>query len=91
MMKLNKEKFLKTELGAEMANCIDCWDLYLSKKDYESALICQAQWTIYQMAIKQFYGVEYHFTRTDDYYGIVTEDETDWLYKVERDLNNYIK
>lgn len=40
MMKLNKEKFLKTELGAEMVNCIDCWDLYLSKKDYESALIC---------------------------------------------------
>ncbi len=30
-MKMNKEKFLKTELGAEMKNCIDCWDLYLNK------------------------------------------------------------
>lgn len=36
------------------------------------------------MAVKQFYGVEYHFTRTDEYYGIVTADEKDWLYKVER-------
>ena len=89
-MKMNKEKFLKTELGAEMTNCIDCWDLYLSKKDHESALLCQAQWTIYKMAIKQFYSIEYHFTRTDDYYGIVTEDESDWLYKVERNLNDYI-
>ena len=36
------------------------------------------------MAIQQFYGVEYCFTRTDKYYGLVTENETDWLFKVER-------
>lgn len=36
------------------------------------------------MAIRQFYGVEYCFTRTDTYYGLVTEDETDWLFRVER-------
>ena len=82
-MKMNKEKFLKTELGAEMKNCIDCWDLYLNK-DFESAKLCQAQWEVYQMAIKQFYGIEYHFTRTDEYYGIVTADEKDWLYKIEK-------
>ena len=84
-MKLNKEKFLKTEFGAEMTNCIDCWDLYLSTKDYGSARLCQEQWDVYQMAVKQFYGVEYHFTRTNEYYGIVTADEKDWLYKVERE------
>ena len=85
-MKMNKEKFLKTELGAEMKNCIDCWDLYLNK-DFESAKLCQAQWEVYQMSIKQFYGIEYHFTRTDEYYGIVTEDYNDWLYKVEKTQN----
>lgn len=83
-MILNKENFLKSELGAEMTNCIDCWDLYLSTKDYDSAKLCQAQWDVYQIAVKQFYGIEYHFTRTNEYYGIVTEDYKDWLYKVER-------
>ena len=83
-MKMNKEKFLKTEFGSEMTNCIDCWDLYLSTKDYDSSKLCQAQWEVYQMAVKQFYGIEYHFTRTDERYGIVTEDYKDWLYKVER-------
>jgi len=83
-MKLNKEKFLKTEFGAEMTNCIDCWDLYLSTENYIRARLYQEQWDVYQLAIKQFYGVEYHFTRTDEYYGIVTEDYNNWLYKVEK-------
>ena len=26
IMKLNKEKFLKTEVGAELENCIKVWD-----------------------------------------------------------------
>lgn len=36
------------------------------------------------MILRQFYGMEFHFTRTDEYFGIVTEDETVWLMKVER-------
>lgn len=83
-MKMSKEKFLKTEFGAEMTNCIDCWDFYIYTNNYNSAKLCQAQWEVYQMAVKQFYGIEYHFTRTNEYYGIVTADEKDWLYKVER-------
>ena len=70
-----------------MINCVDCWDLYLSTKDYDRARLCQEQWDVYQMAVKQFYGIEYHFTRTDEYYGIVTEDCKDWLYKVEKTQN----
>ena len=46
MIKMNKDKFLKTEFGAEMKNCIDCWDLYLNK-DFDSAKLCQAQWEVY--------------------------------------------
>ena len=83
-MKFNKEKFLKTELGTEMTHCIDCWDKYLEKGDLDEAKIFQFQWFVYQTTIKQFYGIEYHFTRTDEYYGLVTEDYKDWLYKVER-------
>ena len=58
----------------------------LSINSYEMKCVesCFAQWEIYKMAIKQFFGIEYHFTRTDEYFGIVTEDETDWLIKIER-------
>lgn len=37
------------------------------------------------MAVKQFYGVEYHFTRTDDYFGCCTEDGEDFLFRFERE------
>lgn len=84
MLKLNKEKFLKTELGAELDSCIKSWDAALESNDREVSTWCQAQWEVYKMTIKQFYGVEYCFTRTDEYFGLVTEDETDWLIKVER-------
>lgn len=45
---------------------------------------CQAQWEVYQLAMRNFFKKDYHFTRTDDYFGVVTEDGTDWLLKVER-------
>lgn len=84
MMKMNKEKFLKTELGSSMTECIRAWDFWLDTNNRKACNICQAQWEVYQMAIKQFYGIKYHFTRTDEYFGACTEDETDWLFKVER-------
>lgn len=105
-MQLNKEEFLKTELGGSLDECIKSWDAAIigrkenrpgtvsgdsvSELDYEyfnhTCDLCQAQWEVFQLAIKQFYGIEYHFSRTDEYFGLVTEDETDWLMKVERQL-----
>ena len=89
-MKLNKEKFLKTELGSNLYECITAWDCWLnlnySVSRSKSIAWCQAQWEVYQMALKQFYGVEYHFTRTDEYFGVCTGDETDGLFKVEREI-----
>ena len=86
-MKFNKENFLKTKFGADMVKCIDDWDLCLDTKDYSSARLYQKQWEVYQTAIKQFYGIEVHFTRTNEHYGIVVEDDKNWLYKVEKRLN----
>ncbi len=95
-MKLNKERFLRTELGSSLKDCVTSWDIALDacrehayytdeyKRNRKVADWCQAQWKVYKMAIQQFYGVEYCFTRTDKYYGLVTENETDWLFKVER-------
>ena len=35
-------------------------------------------------AIRQFYGIEFNFTRTDEYFGICNDDETIWLMKENR-------
>lgn len=99
-MKLNKEKFLKTEMGGELKSCITAWDKALDecrkweyytpeyKRERKVADWCQAQWEVYKMAIRQFYGIEYNFTRTDEYYGLVTADELDWLFKVEKNATD---
>ena len=81
-MKMNKEQFLKTEFGGELESTITAWDDALSRNREDKEVLrtlawCQAQWEVYRMAIKHFYGVEYHFTRTDEYYGLCTEDESD--------------
>ena len=70
-MKMNKEQFLKTEFGGELESTITAWDDALSRNREDKEVLrtlawCQAQWEVYRMAIKHFYGVEYHFTRTDE-------------------------
>ena len=85
-MKFNKQKFLITELGGSLQECITAWDKWLEIGDRKAALWCQAQWEVYKMALRQFYGIEYFFTRTVEYFGVCTWDETDWLFKVEREL-----
>lgn len=85
-MKLNKEKFLKTELGGNLDECVKSWDFALrgGNKTKPLADWCQAQWEVYQIMFRQMYGIEYHFSRTKEYFGICTEDHEDWLIKVER-------
>lgn len=103
-MKLNKEKFLKTELGQNLKELVTSWDKALNtiscrsgcstftdeyRRASETEKWCQAQWKVYQIMLKQFYNVEYHFSRTDDFCGIVTDIEyTDILFKVERKGSN---
>lgn len=90
-MMMNKKKFLKTEFGAGLENVIRTWDMVLEQNREDSTAMkertwCQAQWEVYQLAMKQFYGIEYHFTRTDEYFGICTGDGGDYLLKIERDV-----
>lgn len=91
-MMLNKEKFLKTEFGSGIKRVVEVWDQALEKPNrytdpevLRTLTCCQAQWEVYKLAMKQFYDIEYCFTRTDEYYGLCTEDESDWLMKVERE------
>ncbi len=99
-MLLNRERFLKTEFGAALEELIREWDSALETREDENGVRhilldgsrrnirerCLAQWEVYQLAMKQFYGIEFHFTRTDEYFGVCTEDGQDWLLKVDRNL-----
>lgn len=100
-MKINKEKFLKTELGSGLKECVIAWDRALDEcgkrrhseigcsKARRAADRCQAQWEVYQVVLRQFYGIEYHFTRSDGHVGVVTEDGGDWLFRMEKGEEGY--
>ena len=98
-MKLVKARFEKTEFGGQMVETVKAIDFYLEEKSHTSQWqepekykrlskdIDQlfAQFEIFKLAVKQFYGVEYHFTRTDDYFGCCTNDGEDFLFRFERE------
>lgn len=83
-MKLNKEKFMKTEMGGELEETIRTWDKAIDERRKATPGIgnpdqglgfkywdntcrsCQDRWEVFKLAIKQFYGIEFFFTRTDE-------------------------
>lgn len=82
-LKLDKEEFMESDLGKELINCLTRLDEALDKRRDEIIISSfLARWEVYQMIFRQYYGMEYCFTRTDEYYGVVTEDEKDWLFRV---------
>lgn len=95
-MKLNKEEFLRTDFGRDLRDCIALWDRAIDdsnihscwteeyEMDYSIIRTCGERWKVYKEAIKHFYGIEYCLSRTDEYFGLVTEDEKDWLFKEEK-------
>lgn len=90
-MTLDKEEFLKTELGRELKRMITRWDQVLTddshtEKNIQVFLRCQAQWDVYRMAIRHCYGMDCQLIRTDEYFGLCTKDKSDWLMKVDREL-----
>lgn len=93
--RIKLDKFLLTEFGSSMVACVEAWDDTLSRISYndlsdkmirlrEDCSCLQARWEVYKMALKYIFGVDYHFTRTDEYFGICTADESEWLIKKER-------
>ena len=98
-MKLVKARFERTEFGGQMVETVKAIDFYLEEKSHTSQWQepekykrlrkdidrLFAQFEIFKLAVKQFYGVEYHFTRTDDYFGCCTNDGEDFLFRFERE------
>lgn len=99
-MKLEKESFFKTEFGCELRDTVKAIDVNMIQQrkisewkqpEEYSRLRAEldllfAKWEVFKLAIKQFYGIEYNFTRTDEYFGVCTEDESDYLIKEERPM-----
>lgn len=92
MQEFNREEFLESKLFLSIKVCVcllDC--VCLLEEDIvngnPSYLAHISEWRAYQKALKFITGKEYFFTRTDECYGICTEDEKDWLYYVGRRLD----
>lgn len=88
-MLLNRKKFLnETEFGRAMEKLVREWDGLLETKETPETIRkeahCMSQWEVYQLAMKQFYGLDCHFTRTNEYFGIWIEDDATFLLKVDR-------
>lgn len=85
-MKMNKEKFLKTEFGAEMDQTVKALDQALTEKPADRNAINElfARLDVYKQGVRTFYGINLYFTRTSKYFGMCTEDESYYLIKVER-------
>lgn len=81
-------EFLQTEAGKDMQETIMMWDRVLTRQESDqkdhASNVCGAKWDVYKMFLKQLYGIEFFFTRTDEYFGICTEDEQIFLMKMKR-------
>ena len=83
-MKLNKEDFLNSELGSNLLECIESWDWALrgGVKTKPLADWCQAQWEVYQIMFRQIFHINYHFTRTDERFGIISAELSSWATRI---------
>lgn len=93
----DKKRFLRSDMGKHLENMIKMWDEALTTKDnifrgegtselevdvaFAISDRCIARWEVYKIMFKHFYNLDYYFTRTDEYFGICTENESEWLYK----------
>lgn len=83
-MELNVKEFMETELGKELHKMADALDASVSKGLKETCSMYLLGVRAILLAVKQFYGIEFRFTRTDEYFGVCTGDESLWLMKEMR-------
>lgn len=96
-IQIQKDDFLETELGANMIECVRAWDkciteMYRNECDTDEyreaekdAIWRKAQMEVYRMVLRQIYGIEYYFSRSDTFFGILSADGLNWLYYEKKD------
>ncbi|MCQ2507276.1 MAG: hypothetical protein MJ097_00645 [Dorea sp.] len=83
MKKKLTHHFWMYEMGAEMISTVNAWDHAIENKDKETAFAMQNRWEAFQISCRYIFGIELHFTRTTENYGIC-DDSENFFYKVER-------
>lgn len=96
-MTMNKKEFFKTEFGAELECTVKALDIALEeraksgnhnfqeiRRTSKAINELMARLDVYKQGLRTFYGLDLHFTRTDEYFGLCTEDESYYLMKEER-------
>lgn len=78
---IEDQKFLDSEVGAELIENVLAWDKALAQGNEEKVKECITYWRGMQAALKYFTGVNYHFARTKMSCGIIKENEY-WLFKI---------
>lgn len=78
---IEDQKFLDSEVGAELIENVLAWDKALAQGNEEKVKECITYWRGMQAALKYFTGVNYHLARTKMSCGISKENEY-WLFKI---------
>ena len=77
---------LDCEFMIKVKNLITNWDAHLSGSgELIYDIVFLDLWSMAQAALKEITGIEFHFSRTDEHYGICTEDGQEFLLKFERE------
>lgn len=95
---MTREEILKTEFGIKLTTLVKELDMAIQQRaelniwvDLERAKGLDreikkmlAKLEIFELGLKSFAGLELNFTRTDEYYGLCSEDESYFLIREER-------
>ncbi|MBU5438270.1 hypothetical protein KQI42_09635 [Tissierella sp. MSJ-40] len=79
---MTMKRFLESAFYCEIYEIAQCLDYYLSINDWDTAQEFFKKWETAKAALRFIFGKTYVFTRTDEYYGILNEEnETEFLIK----------
>lgn len=76
--------FLGTPVREAMEKTVHSLEKALEHHNEKEVGIQMAKWEVFKLIVKQLTGMEFFFTRTDEYYGLCTEDEKICIMKVSR-------
>lgn len=81
-MEMNASEFFNSEFGQSLIECLSSYDEAVLDGDYYYQDIYYRQLEVYISALKFMYGIEYRYIRSPGYYGLLPENSTDFLIKV---------
>ena len=79
-------ELMRTHVGTQIRDTAYRLEQAIAEQNNQEEDVQLGKWEAYQSVLGQFSGLDFHFTRTAEYFGICTEDEKHFLLKVERKL-----